>query len=87
MSLQLKIYAYAWREAAGTVPRQVELRFLESHVVGRHAPTEEDLTDAIVQVKAAALGIRARKFDATPSYGACRYCAYNQVCAFTATRS
>src|SRR2546425_7803078 len=86
-SLQLKIYAYAWREAAGTVPRQVELRFLESHVVGRHAPTEEDLTDAIAQVKAAALGIRARKFDATPSYGACRYCAYNQVCPFTATRS
>ncbi len=87
-SLQLKIYAYAWREAAaGTVPRQVELRFLESHVVGRHAPTEEDLTDAIAQVKAAAFGIRARKFDATPSYGACRYCAYNQVCPFTATRS
>jgi hypothetical protein len=56
-------------------------------VVGRHAPTEEDLTDAIAQVKAAAFGIRARKFDATPSYGACRYCAYNQVCPFTATRS
>ncbi|PYN07431.1 MAG: hypothetical protein DME06_17340, partial [Candidatus Rokuibacteriota bacterium] len=70
-SLQLKIYAFAWREAAGTLPR----------------PTEEDLTDAIAQVKAAALGIRARKFDATPSYGACRYCAYNQVCPFTATRS
>src|SRR5205807_16366 len=54
---------------------------------GRHAPTEEDLTDAIAQVKAAALGIRARKFEATPSYNACRYCAYNQVCPFTATRS
>ena len=47
----------------------------------------EAYNPAIAQVKAAAFGIRARKFDATPSYGACRYCAYNQVCPFTATRS
>ena len=27
-----------------------------------------------------------RRFDATPSWGACRYCAYNQICPYTATR-
>jgi DNA helicase-2/ATP-dependent DNA helicase PcrA len=86
-SLQLKIYAYAWREMTGAVPRQVELRFLESNVVGRHAPTDEDLAAAVREVKAAAEGIRARRFEATPSYTACRYCAYNQICPFTATRS
>ncbi len=86
-SLQLKIYAYAWRQAAGVMPRQVELRFLESHVVGRHTPTEADLTEAIAAVKAAALGIRARRFEATPSHAACRYCAYSQICPYTATRS
>jgi hypothetical protein len=37
-------------------------------------------------VKAAAAGIRARRFEATPSYNACRYCAYNQICPSTATR-
>ena len=37
-------------------------------------------------VEKAAAGIRARRFDATPSRQACRYCAYNQICPFTATQ-
>jgi DNA helicase-2/ATP-dependent DNA helicase PcrA len=85
-SLQLKIYALAWREMTGTFPQRVELRFVESHAVGRHVPTEEDAQKATEAVKAASAGIRARRFDATPSRQACRYCAYNQICPFTATR-
>jgi DNA helicase-2/ATP-dependent DNA helicase PcrA len=85
-SLQLKMYALAWRETAGALPQRVELRFIESNVVGRHAPGEDDVAEAIDGVKAAAAGIRARRFEATPSYNACRYCAYNQICPFTATR-
>jgi DNA helicase-2/ATP-dependent DNA helicase PcrA len=85
-SLQLKIYALAWREMTGAFPQHVELRFVESHAVGHHVPTEEDAREAIDAVKATAAGIRARRFDATPSYRACRYCAYNQICPFTATR-
>jgi len=84
-SLQLKIYALAWREMTGRFPERVELRFIESNAVGRHTPTDEDAEKAITAVKAAAAGIRARRFDATPSYGACRYCAYNRICPFTAT--
>ncbi len=37
-------------------------------------------------VRAAARGIRARRFAATPSYQACRYCAYSQICPYTASR-
>jgi DNA helicase-2/ATP-dependent DNA helicase PcrA len=85
-SLQLKIYALAWREMTGALPQRVELRFVESGVVGRHVPGPQDLVEAAGAVKAAAAGIRARRFDATPSRVACRYCAYNQVCPFTATR-
>jgi DNA helicase-2/ATP-dependent DNA helicase PcrA len=85
-SLQLKIYALAWREMTGAFPQRVELRFVESHAVGRHVPTEEDAQKAIEAVQAAAAGIRARRFEATPSRQACRYCAYNQICPFTATR-
>ena len=85
-SLQLKIYAHAWREMTGAMPQRVELRFLESNVTGRHVPTPEDLEEAIAEVQAAARGIRAREFEATPSYGACRYCAYSQICPFTATK-
>jgi len=85
-SLQLKMYALAWREMTGRLPQRVELRFIESHVTGSHAPTDDDADAAVTAVRAAADGIRARRFDATPSHQACRYCAYSQICPFTATR-
>ena len=85
-SLQLQMYALAWREMAGTLPQRAELRFIESNLVGRHAPDESDVVKATEAVKAAASGIRARRFEATPSHSACRFCAYNQICPFTATR-
>jgi DNA helicase-2/ATP-dependent DNA helicase PcrA len=85
-SLQLKMYALAWREMTGRLPQRVELRFIESHVTGGHAPTDDDAEAAVSAVRAAADGIRARRFDATPSRQACRYCAYSQICPFTATR-
>jgi DNA helicase II / ATP-dependent DNA helicase PcrA len=85
-NLQLKMYALAWREMTGRLPERVELRFIETHVTGRHRPTGADLDEARVAVVTAADGIRARRFDATPSRQACRYCAYSQICPFTATR-
>ncbi len=101
-SLQLQIYAMVWRELErkrkqeqaqahereqeNLLPVRVELRFLESGVVGRHVPTDEDAETALSAVRAAAAGIRARRFTATPSYQACRYCAYSQICPYTASR-
>ena len=85
-NLQLKMYALAWREMTGRLPQWVELRFVETHVVGRREPTEGDLAEARAAIEAAAAGIRARRFGATPSRQACRYCAYSQICPFTATR-
>jgi DNA helicase-2/ATP-dependent DNA helicase PcrA len=85
-NLQLKMYALAWREMTGRLPQWVELRFIETHVAGRREPTEADLDEARAAIEAAAAGIRARRFDATPSRQACRYCAYSQICPFTATR-
>jgi DNA helicase-2/ATP-dependent DNA helicase PcrA len=85
-SLQLKMYALAWREGSGQLPQRVELRFVESNTVGRHAPTEQDVQEALEAVEATAAGIRARRYEATPSRNACRWCAYRQICPFTATR-
>ena len=42
--------------------------------------------EAVAAVETAAAGIRARRFEATPSRHACRWCAYRQICPFTATR-
>ena len=85
-SLQLKMYALAQKEMTGRLPARVELRFLESGLTGGHTPTEGDLAEAREAIEAAAAGIRARHFDATPGYQTCRYCAYNQICPSTATR-
>ena len=85
-SLQLKLYALGWREMVGRLPARVELRFLESGVIGRHVPTEDDAAEAADAVRAAAAGIRARRYGATPSRQACRSCAYNQICPETASR-
>jgi hypothetical protein len=70
----------------GGLPERVELHFLESQTLGRHTPTEADVTEARMAVEDAAAGIRARRFDAEPSYRACRYCSYRQICPYTATR-
>jgi DNA helicase-2/ATP-dependent DNA helicase PcrA len=85
-SLQLKIYALAQFEMTGRLPARVELRFLESGLVGRHKPTELDLAKAREAIADAARGIRHREFEATPEYQACRYCPYNQICPSTATQ-
>jgi len=85
-SLQLKIYALAWKEMTGRLPVAVELRFLESGLVGRYRPTEADLAEAREAIETAARGIRERRFDPTPGYQTCRYCPYNQICPSTATQ-
>ncbi len=85
-SLQLKIYALAWKTMTGRLPVAVELRFLESGLTGRYRPVETDLVDAREAIEAAARGIRQRRFDPTPGYQTCRYCPYNQICPSTATQ-
>ncbi len=85
-SLQLKLYALAWREMFGRLPARVELRFLESGLAAGHVPTDADAAEATDAVNAAATGIRARRFTAAPSYQACRFCAYSQICPYTASR-
>ncbi|HXJ77107.1 MAG TPA: ATP-dependent DNA helicase [Candidatus Methylomirabilis sp.] len=85
-SLQLKIYALAWKAMTGRLPVAVELSFLESGLTGRHRPTESDLLEARESIAAAARGIRQRHFDPTPGYQTCRYCPYNQICPSTATQ-
>jgi len=80
------MYALAQKEMTDRLPARVELRFLESGLTGGHVPTESDLAEAREAIEAAAAGIRARRFDPTPGYQTCRYCAYNQICPSTATR-
>jgi DNA helicase-2/ATP-dependent DNA helicase PcrA len=79
-SLQLSIYALAHEAEHGALPDELALHFLESGVVGRAEATERRLEKAQAQLNAAADGIRARAFDATPSAMRCGYCPFREIC-------
>jgi DNA helicase-2/ATP-dependent DNA helicase PcrA len=85
-SLQLAIYALAYQKIYGKIPDLVELHFLESGLVGTASLTEDDLNQTVEKIGTAAAGIRARVYQAKPAYQACRYCAYEKVCPYTALK-
>ncbi|MGH2453372.1 MAG: ATP-dependent helicase [bacterium] len=87
-SRQLGIYALAYREVYGKPPERLELHFLgpQQVLVGETAPDEEMLAEATQVIEHASGGVRAQQFIATPDYYvACRYCAFNSICPYTAT--
>ena len=59
-SLQLQVYALAWEAETGELPKQMELHFLDSGVVGRVAPDPKRLDRARRILAQAADGIRCR---------------------------
>ncbi len=83
-SLQLALYALAYQKIFGKIPERVELHFLESGLRGVATLTEENLCQTVEKIKEASAGIRARSYEAKPSYQACRLltCAYQQVCPY-----
>jgi len=87
-SLQLAIYAIAYRERFEKLPDRVELHFLTPWgvLIGRAVKKPKDLEKTIEKIKEAATGIRSGRFPATPSEWTCRFCAYNSICPATAYR-
>jgi DNA helicase-2/ATP-dependent DNA helicase PcrA len=79
-SLQLPIYALAFKHIFQRLPDFVELHFLESGLVGRAKKSEDDLKDAIEKIEETSCGIRNNDFTAKPTYLACTYCAYSSIC-------
>ena len=79
-SMQLALYALAYKNIFGKIPKTVQLHFLESGLIGSDVKDESDLEKIKEKIAEVASGIRARKFSATPAYLACAYCAYNQIC-------
>jgi DNA helicase-2/ATP-dependent DNA helicase PcrA len=79
-SLQLHLYALAWESQHGRLPDRLALHFLEGDVVGEVTPSAERLDRARQQIGAAAAGIGAGRFEATPGYPACEWCPYRRVC-------
>ncbi|MDD5595567.1 MAG: UvrD-helicase domain-containing protein [Candidatus Omnitrophica bacterium] len=85
-SMQLDLYALAYKNIFGKLPKRVELHFLESGIIGSDSVKENDLEKITDKIREVSAGIRKEHFSATPTYMACRYCAYNQVCPFAAIK-
>ncbi len=85
-SLQLQIYALAYEAEAGRPPDAVQLWFLESGLIGRAEVDPKRLAKARDSIKRVAAGIRALRFEATPDYLSCSYCAFRDICPSSAAR-
>jgi len=87
-SLQLAVYALAYREVYGAMPDRLELHFLgpQGVLVGGAAPDDELLAETSALIARVSQGIRHQQFVATPDfYRACRYCAFASICPYTAS--
>jgi DNA helicase-2/ATP-dependent DNA helicase PcrA len=85
-SLQLQIYAMAYQAETGRLPDALQLWFLESGLVGKVEVDEKRLDKARESIRRAAIGIRGRRFEATPDYISCGYCAFRDICPSSAAK-
>ena len=82
-SLQLFIYAMAYKETEGRLPKIVELHFLDTGLVGQAEVTEKRLAKFSEKIRESARGIRSRNYTPKPSIFVCKYCAFSEVCPAT----
>jgi DNA helicase-2/ATP-dependent DNA helicase PcrA len=85
-SLQLQIYAMAYEAETGRLPDALQLWFLESGLIGRVEVDPKRLDKARESIRRVAAGIRAHRFEATPDYMACGYCAFRDICPASAAK-
>ena len=85
-SLQLQIYAMAYQAETGRLPDALQLWFLESGLIGRVDVEPKRLDKARESIRRVAAGIRAHRFEATPDYLACGYCAFRDICPASAAK-
>lgn len=83
-SIQLMLYALAYKENFKTLPAGCELHFVESGLVGRAVFEEKHIQKALCMIDEVAKGIRTRDYAAKPDYLNCGWCAFGNICPATA---
>ncbi|MBN1383419.1 MAG: ATP-dependent helicase [Elusimicrobia bacterium] len=79
-STQLAIYALAWKKLAGTLPKRVELHFVNTGVAGSAVPDEKMINKIEQVIEKVSNGITNANFDANPGYMSCNYCPFSTIC-------
>jgi len=79
-SLQLLIYAEAYRLTYNRTPDTLKFYFLETGFVGQAKVDAKKLEMARTEIDEAAKGIRERDYTPKPNYIFCSYCPFSNVC-------
>ncbi|MDP8260853.1 MAG: ATP-dependent DNA helicase [Candidatus Kappaea frigidicola] len=82
-SIQMNLYALAYKEKKGRLPDKIELHFLESGLVGSAVKKEDDIDKVKLMINEVSAGLRQQNYKAKPTYMACQYCPYKQICPRT----
>lgn len=78
-STQMQIYALAWFEKYGVIPKTT-LHFIESGLRGEIVFKQSDLEKTKGMIFEVATGIRAGDMSAKPDQQQCRLCPYKDIC-------
>ncbi|HEU4333879.1 MAG TPA: ATP-dependent DNA helicase [Candidatus Eisenbacteria bacterium] len=79
-SLQLSVYALAYRELTGRLPDRLELRYVLTGVTGTSECGEERVAKAKAKIEEIAAAIRREEFGARPEARRCSICACRPIC-------
>jgi DNA helicase-2/ATP-dependent DNA helicase PcrA len=79
-SLQLSVYALAYRELSGRIPDRLELRYVLTGVAGVSGCDEDRIAKVRGKIEGIAAAIRREEFDALPDARKCSICACRPIC-------
>lgn len=82
-SLKNNIALLAYSEVYNENPVRLDSIFIESGFIGTVKPSADKIESAKGKITAAAEGITAQRFEPTPGYYTCLYCAYREICPAT----
>ena len=85
-SYQPTTVAGKWFEFIGSRTDRFYIQVSQAGIIGRNKIEESDFKEIKDKIKIVSTGIREQNFQATPTYMACTYCAYNQICPFAIIR-
>ncbi len=79
-SLQLSVYALAYRELTGRLPDRLELRYVLTGVTGASGCDEDRIAKVRAKIESIAGAIRREAFEARPDARKCAICACRPIC-------
>jgi len=79
-SLQLSVYALAYRELTERLPDRLELRYVLTGTTGVSSCDEERVAKARAKIEEIAAAIRSGAFEARPDARKCSICACRPIC-------